>query len=187
MRTRGASSRLGSRWCSSRPSPSGAPSTSMRVGTRGTRRAMRPQIVCACGFRSHQAGRNALGSRFTNSSRALMEVQIFGVKKSADTRKSIRFFAERRIRAHFVDLVERPLAEGELQRFAQKFGIDALVDRESKRFEELGLKYAQSSPSRWTDRLLAEPTLLRLPLVRRLGQPQGLTVGVDENAWKEWT
>ena len=115
-----------------------------------------------------------------------MEVQIFGVKKSADTRKAIRFFAERRIRAHFVDLVERPLAEGELQRFAQRFGIEALVDRESKRFDELGLKYAQSSPSRWTERLLAEPALLRLPLVRRLGQPQGLTVGLDENAWKEW-
>ena len=115
-----------------------------------------------------------------------MEVQIFGVKKSADTRKAIRFFAERRIRAHFVDLIERPLADGELQRFAQRFGIDALVDRESKRFDELGLKHAQSSPSRWTDRLLADPLLLRMPLVRRLGQPQGLTVGLDENTWKEW-
>jgi len=116
-----------------------------------------------------------------------MEVQIFGVKKSADTRKAIRFFAERRIRAHFVDLVERPLAEGELQRFVQRFGIDALIDRDSKRLDELGLKHAQSSPSRWTARLLQEPALLRLPLVRRLGQPQALTVGIDENAWKEWT
>ena len=115
-----------------------------------------------------------------------MEVQIFGVKKSADTRKAIRFFAERRIRAHFVDLIERPLAEGELQRFVQRFGVDALVDRDSKRFDELGLKFAQSSPSRWMDRLLEEPLLLRLPLVRRLGQPQGLTVGLDENVWKEW-
>jgi len=116
-----------------------------------------------------------------------MEVQIFGVKKSADTRKAIRFFAERRIRAHFVDLLERPLAEGELQRFVQRFGVDALVDRESKRFDEMGLKHAQSSPSRWTERLLLEPTLLRLPLVRRLGQPQGLTIGLDANTWKEWT
>ena len=111
-----------------------------------------------------------------------MEVQIFGVKKSADTRKAIRFFAERRIRAHFVDLIERPVAEGELQRFVQRFGIDALVDRESKRFDEMGLKHAQSSPSRWMERLLLEPTLLRLPLVRRLGQPQGLTIGLDEDS-----
>src|SRR4051812_12966138 len=33
-----------------------------------------------------------------------MEVQIFGVKKSADTRKALRFFAERRVKVHFVDL-----------------------------------------------------------------------------------
>ena len=33
-----------------------------------------------------------------------MDVQVFGVKKSADTRKALRFFAERRVRTHFVDL-----------------------------------------------------------------------------------
>jgi arsenate reductase-like glutaredoxin family protein len=116
-----------------------------------------------------------------------MEVQIFGVKKSADTRKAIRFFAERRIRAHFVDLVERPLAEGELQRFAQRFGIDALIDRDSKRFAELGLKHTQMSEARWLERGLSEPAILKLPLVRRLGQPAALTIGLDEDAWKVWT
>jgi arsenate reductase (glutaredoxin) len=115
-----------------------------------------------------------------------MEVQVFGIKKSADTRKALRFFAERRIRAHFVDLQERELAEGELQRFVQKFGVDAIVDRESKRFAELGMRHAQITSSRWLEKLLAEPTLLRLPLVRRLGQPPGLTVGPAEDEWKTW-
>ena len=32
-----------------------------------------------------------------------MDVQIFGVKKDADTRKALRFFKERRIKIHFVD------------------------------------------------------------------------------------
>ena len=36
-----------------------------------------------------------------------MEVQIFGIRKSSDTRKALRFFAERRIKTHFVDLQER--------------------------------------------------------------------------------
>jgi len=36
-----------------------------------------------------------------------VEVQIFGVRKSADTRAALRFFAERRIKTHFVDLNER--------------------------------------------------------------------------------
>jgi arsenate reductase (glutaredoxin) len=115
-----------------------------------------------------------------------MEVQIFGVKKSADTRKAQRFFAERRIRTHFVDLDEREISEGELQRFVQKFGLEALIDRNSTRYEQLGLRHAQSSPSRWMERLLADPLLLVLPLVRRLGQPPALTVGMAEDAWKQW-
>jgi arsenate reductase len=115
-----------------------------------------------------------------------MEVQIFGVKKSADTRKAQRFFSERRIKTHFVDLAEKPMSEGELQRFVQRFGLDQLIDRESKRFDEMGLRHASSSPSRWMERLLLEPQLLKLPLVRRLGQPPDLTIGADEARWKSW-
>ena len=115
-----------------------------------------------------------------------MEVQIFGVKKSADTRKALRFFSERRIRTHSVDLMERSMSEGELQRFIQRFGIEALIDRDSKRYEELGLRHSQTSAGRWVDRLIMEPLLLRLPLVRRLGQPSGLTIGPAETTWKEW-
>jgi arsenate reductase len=116
-----------------------------------------------------------------------MEVQIFGVKKSADTRKAQRFFSERRIRTHFVDLMERSISDGELQRFIQRFGIEALIDRDSKRYHELGLQHASTSQGRWIDRLLEEPTLLRLPLVRRLGQPPALTVGDAEETWESWT
>jgi arsenate reductase-like glutaredoxin family protein len=115
-----------------------------------------------------------------------MDVQIFGVRKSAETRKALRFFSERRVRAHFVDLMERPIAEGELQRFIQRFGVEALIDRDSRRYTELGLRHATVPQSRWVDRLITEPLLLRLPLVRRLGQPLSLTVGVDEDTWKSW-
>ena len=113
-----------------------------------------------------------------------MEVQIFGIKKSADTRKALRFFAERRVKTHFVDLLERPASPGELNRFIQKFGTDALIDRSSKRFAELGLGAAQLSPERWRDKLVAEPLLLRMPLVRNGSQ---LTIGDGENVWRDWT
>ena len=112
-----------------------------------------------------------------------MEVQIFGIKKSADTRKALRFFSERRIKTHFVDLLERPAALGELRRFAQKFGVMALVDKESKRFDELGLRYAQLSDDRWLEKLTIEPLLLRIPLVRNANQ---LVIGADEATWKSW-
>ena len=58
-----------------------------------------------------------------------MEVQVFGVRKNADTRAALRFFAERRVKVHFVDLLERAASKGELGRFAQKFGALALLDR----------------------------------------------------------
>lgn len=113
-----------------------------------------------------------------------MEVQVFGIKKSADTRKALRFFSERRIKTHFVDLVERAASLGELRRFAQKFGVSALVDRDSRRFEELGLGYAQLSDERWLEKLSEEPMLLRMPMVRNANQ---LTIGAEEATWKKWT
>ena len=112
-----------------------------------------------------------------------MEVQIFGVKKSADTRKALRFFSERRVKTHFVDLLERPASLGELRRFAQKFGVAALVDRDSKRFGELGLQYAQLSDERWLEKLSDEPLLLRLPLVRNANQ---VVIGADAEIWRTW-
>jgi arsenate reductase (glutaredoxin) len=112
-----------------------------------------------------------------------MEVQIFGVKKSADTRKALRFFAERRVKTHFVDLVERAASLGELKRFAQKFGVSALIDKGSRRYLELGLQHARLSDERWLERLVEEPLLLVMPLVRYQHQ---LTVGLAEEEWKRW-
>ena len=114
-----------------------------------------------------------------------MEVQVFGIKKSAETRKALRFFSERRIKAHFVDLDEREIAVGELQRFIQKFGVEAVLDRNSKRFEQLGLRHSTMSEGRWIDKLLVEPGLLKMPLVRRLGG-SGLTIGDADKEWKAW-
>lgn len=113
-----------------------------------------------------------------------MEVQVFGTRKSADTRKALRFFSERRIKTHFADLNVRAASKGELRRFAQKFGVDALIDREGKRFEQLGLQHAHYSDERWLDKLADEPLLLRQPLVRAGNR---LTIGSAEDEWRAWT
>lgn len=112
-----------------------------------------------------------------------MDVQIFGVKKSPETRKALRFFAERRVKTHFVDLQERAAARGELLRFAQKFGVPALIDEESRRFAELGLRTARYGDERWLDILIDEPLILKMPLVR---QGNALTIGAAETTWKSW-
>jgi arsenate reductase (glutaredoxin) len=112
-----------------------------------------------------------------------MDVQIFGVKKSAETRKALRFFAERRTRTHFVDLQERAASRGELTRFVQKFGVSALVDQSSRRYAELGLRTARYGDERWMEILVDEPLLLKMPLVRR---GAALTIGAAEDTWKSW-
>ena len=112
-----------------------------------------------------------------------MEVQVFGTKKNSTTRAALRFWAERRVKTHFVDLAERAASLGELKRFAQKFGVQALVDREGKAFAEMGLRYATYSDERWLEKLADEPALLVQPLVR---WQQRLTIGDAAAEWKAW-
>src|SRR5437868_13608077 len=113
-----------------------------------------------------------------------MEVQIFGVKKSADTRKALRFFSERRIKTHFVDFAERPASPSALRRFAQRYGVDALIDRASRPVASLGMRHAAISEERWLDKLAEEPLMVRLPLAREIAPgPRGPTSGWGAEEW----
>jgi arsenate reductase-like glutaredoxin family protein len=106
---------------------------------------------------------------------------VFGFKNCQGTRKALRFFSERRIPVHFVDMDERPAARGELRRFQEKFGAAALIDREHPRFRALGLHVRGDSPERMLERALTEPRLLRTPLVR-IGN--GVAIGDAPEEWK---
>jgi len=112
-----------------------------------------------------------------------MDVQIFGVQNDADTRKALRFFKERRVKVHFMDFKQRNPSKGELKRFFDRFGEEKIVDRDSKRFETLGLRSAYYGNDRWLEIACDEPLILRMPLVRCANR---LTVGHDEDSWKEW-
>ena len=83
-----------------------------------------------------------------------------------------------------MDLNERAASLGELRRFAQKFGIGALIDNESQRYQDLGLRHARMSDDSWLTKLADEPMLLKVPLVR---SGNLFTIGLNEAAWKEWT
>jgi arsenate reductase len=110
-------------------------------------------------------------------------VQIFGFNDCQDTRKAQRFFAERRIAVHYVDLKQRAASKGELRRFAERFGAGTLIDKEGARYRALGLRVALDSPERLLERALTEPRLLRTPLVRNGGK---VTVGLAPDEWQSW-
>lgn len=110
-----------------------------------------------------------------------MDVQLFGHAKSASTRKAQRFFRERRVPVHFVDLRTRTPSPRELRRWVQRFGVDALLDEASKAYQEQGLSYLSAAEEDWIERLSQDPSPLALPLARC---GNDLTVGEDPEGWK---
>lgn len=112
-----------------------------------------------------------------------MEVQIFGVRSSSATRAAERFFKERRAKIHSVDLSLRPMSRGEIGRFVQKFGLNALLDFEGKAYRDAGLAYMRVSDEGMLERIEREPRLLKLPLVR---SGKHLSVGQAEAEWRVW-
>src|SRR3954470_9106470 len=93
-------------------------------------------------------------------------VQIFGHDRDAGTRAAIRFFKERRFAIHQVDLTRKPIARAELRRFVERLGARALLRREPRADREAGLGYMRLADDEIVERLLGNPALLRLPLVR---------------------
>jgi arsenate reductase-like glutaredoxin family protein len=112
---------------------------------------------------------------------AAANVQVFGTPDSQSTRAALRFFKERRIEVHLVDVRRKPLAPAELRRFVDRLGARALVDEDSKVWRDAGLAYLRMDDVEVAQRLLADQRLLRLPLIR-VGN--AVAAGRDEARWK---
>ena len=112
-----------------------------------------------------------------------LEVQVFGTKSNNETKKALRFFKERRIKVHFVDLEQRAAAAGELRRFGQKYGWGALLDREGKRYQERHLRFTSLDESQILPLLEGDPALLVTPLVRAGNE---VAIGWDEARWRDF-
>jgi arsenate reductase (glutaredoxin) len=112
-------------------------------------------------------------------------VQIFGTKKCQDTRKAERWFKERSIKVHAIDLAQKAMSPGELRSVAKSIpgGTLALIDRDGKRYVDKGLKYAAPTGPRIEKILLEDPLLLRTPIVRN--GPEA-TLGYQPETWLEW-
>ena len=61
-----------------------------------------------------------------------MNVQIFGAKKCFDTKKAERFFKERRIKYHLIDMKEKGMSKGELSSVKSSVGINELINTKAK-------------------------------------------------------
>ena len=112
---------------------------------------------------------------------AALSVQVFGTPDSQATRAALRFFKERRIDVHLVDVSRKPMAPTELRRFIDRLGARAIADDASKAWRDAGFAYLRIDDAELEQRLFTEQPLLKLPLVR-FGN--AVAVGRDEAAWK---
>ena len=112
-----------------------------------------------------------------------MNIQIFGTKKSSDTRKAERWFKERRIRVQVIDLLDKGISRGELRSVAQACGgLDALLDENARDRDALALvKYTAAAQRE--DALLERPQLLKQPIVRN-GKKAAL--GYRPDVYEQW-
>ena len=112
-----------------------------------------------------------------------MNIQIFGTKKSADTRKAERFFKERGIKLQFVDLKEKGLSKGEFNSVKQAVGgLDKLIDENAKDKDTLALiKYIADEDKE--EKILENQQILVQPIVRN---GKKATVGYQPDVWKGW-
>jgi arsenate reductase len=105
-------------------------------------------------------------------------IQIFGTKKCKGTRAAQRFFSDRGLKVHLVDVKEKGPSAGELASVARAVGgIRALYDPT----RDPTKRYAAPTDAQLATLLVEHPDWLATPIVRR--SPDAV-VGADEDGWK---
>ena len=112
-----------------------------------------------------------------------MNIQIFGTKKSSDSRKAERFFKERSIKYQYVDMKEKELSPGEFQSVCRAIGgVDTLIDLDCKDKDLLAL-ITYIDDSQKAEKVLENQSVIKQPIVRN---GKRATVGYEPEIWKKW-
>lgn len=112
-----------------------------------------------------------------------MNIQIFGTKKSFDTKKAQRYFKERRINFQFIDLKEKGMSKGELQSVANAVGgLDKLINPGAKDADTVALLQYLAADQKF-EKVLENQQVLLEPVVRN---GKKATVGYQPDVWKGW-
>ena len=112
-----------------------------------------------------------------------MNIQIFGIKKSFDSKKAERFFKERGIKYQFVDMKEKGLSKGEFNSVCQAVGgYEKLIDQECKDKDLLALITYLAEEDK-AEKILENQKMIKTPIVRNGKQA---TVGYRPDVWKNW-
>jgi len=112
-----------------------------------------------------------------------VNIQIFGVSKSADTRKAERYFKERRIKFQSFDMKKYGMSGGEFDSVLRAVGgIDNLIDWNGKSPDLDLIRYMADTLDK-EDKVFENQMLIKLPVVRN---GKTATVGYCPEIWKTW-
>ena len=112
-----------------------------------------------------------------------MNIQIFGSRKSFNSKKAKRYFKERKIPYQFIDMKEKGMSRGELDSIKKAVGgLDALLDPGCKD-KELMTLMEYLSPADREEKALENPKVFKTPVVRNGKQA---TVGYCPEVWASW-
>ena len=112
-----------------------------------------------------------------------MNIQIFGTKKSFDSKKAERYFKERGIKYQFIDMKEKGLSKGEFNAVCQAVGgYEKLIDPDCRDKDLLALIRYIAEEDR-VEKILEKQKILKVPIVRNGKQA---AIGYEPDVWKEW-
>ena len=112
-----------------------------------------------------------------------MNIQIFGTKKSFDSKKAERYFKERGIKYQFIDMKEKGLSKGEFNAVCRAVeGYEKLIDPDCRDKDLLALIRYIAEEDR-AEKILENQKILKVPIVRNGKQA---AIGYEPDIWKEW-
>lgn len=111
-----------------------------------------------------------------------MNIQIYGMAKSFDTKKAERYFKERRIKYQLIDLARYGLSPREFETVKNAVGLDAMINKKARDYEKSFIAYLADEEA-IIDKLFENPSLYNAPFVRN---GKSVTVGYCPDIWKDW-
>jgi len=112
-----------------------------------------------------------------------MNVMIYSLKKNFDVQKAERWFKERRIQTTNVDLAKHRLGAKELQLFARAAGSCKNLVSQDAKGPRADYVRQLSIEDIIFDELLANPSLIRTPIVRNGNK---VSFGFTPEIWESW-
>ena len=112
-----------------------------------------------------------------------MNIQIFGKSKCFDTKKTERWFKERRVKFQSIDLLKYGMSGGEFDSVLRAIGsVDKLIDWDKKSPQIDLMRYMDDARAK-EDKLFDDPALMKTPIVRN---GKKATVGYCPEVWATW-